>query len=185
MHKWIMKISEYWTKGNIIGWPDICWPNRPKIFPFVQYLLIHDLAHKAIKSAINSWKTSNTTSWDLWQEDEKLLATVIIVKSRKVREKKWFVQKNFTPLILMLGSRFIFPMTNLFWNFDFKFGIVRSGFNLHYSSICTTIRKLNLHYHFWLIYKRYSHLKIWFLYIALPLLWSLKCSKCHSWKCTT
>ena len=115
-------VNMYWTKGNIIGWPDICRPNRPKIFPFVQYSLIHDLAHKAIKSAINSWKTSNTTSWDLWQEDEKLLATVIIVKSRKVREKKWFVQKNFTPLILMLGSRFIFPMTNLFWNFDFKFG---------------------------------------------------------------
>ena len=50
MYKWILKISEYWTKGNIIGWPDICRPNRPKIFHFVQYSLfiqyslIHDLA---------------------------------------------------------------------------------------------------------------------------------------------
>ena len=50
MYKSILKISEYWTKGNIIGWPDICWPNWPKIFPFVQcslffqYSLIHDLA---------------------------------------------------------------------------------------------------------------------------------------------
>ena len=35
-------ISEYWTKGNIIG-----WPNQLKIFPFVQCSLfsnIHDLA---------------------------------------------------------------------------------------------------------------------------------------------
>ena len=39
MYKWILKISEYWTKGNIIGWPDICRPNQPKIFPFVQYYL--------------------------------------------------------------------------------------------------------------------------------------------------
>ena len=43
-------ISEYWTKGNIIGWLDICRPNWPKIFPFVQYSLFfwysltHDLA---------------------------------------------------------------------------------------------------------------------------------------------
>ena len=49
-YKWILKISEYWRKGNIIGWPDICLPNWPKIFPFVPYSLffqdslIHDLA---------------------------------------------------------------------------------------------------------------------------------------------
>ena len=30
-------ISEYWTKGNIIGWPDICRPNQPKIFPFFAF----------------------------------------------------------------------------------------------------------------------------------------------------
>ena len=53
MYKWILKISEYWTKGNIIGWPDICQSNWPKIFPFVQYSLflqyslIHDLALSA------------------------------------------------------------------------------------------------------------------------------------------
>ena len=33
-------------KRNIIGWPDIFQPNRPKIFPFVQYSLIHDLAQR-------------------------------------------------------------------------------------------------------------------------------------------
>ena len=38
-----MKISEYWTKGIIIGWPDICRPNRRKIFPFVQYSLIFSI----------------------------------------------------------------------------------------------------------------------------------------------
>ena len=45
MYKWILKISEYWTKGNIIGWPDICWPNQPKIFPFVQYSLLYMIWH--------------------------------------------------------------------------------------------------------------------------------------------
>ena len=39
MYKWILKISEHWTKGNNISWPDICRPNQPKIFPFVQYYL--------------------------------------------------------------------------------------------------------------------------------------------------
>ena len=43
MYNSMLEISEYWRKGNIIGWPDICQPNRPKIFPFVQYSLIHDL----------------------------------------------------------------------------------------------------------------------------------------------
>ena len=36
-------ISEYWTKGNIIGWPNICRPNWPKIFPFVQYSLFFNI----------------------------------------------------------------------------------------------------------------------------------------------
>ena len=35
--------SEYLTKGNIISWQDICRPNRPKILPFAQYSLVHDL----------------------------------------------------------------------------------------------------------------------------------------------
>ena len=38
-----------------------------------------------------------------------------------------------------------------------------SAFNLPDSSIRTTIQILNLHYHFGLISKRYSHLKILFL----------------------
>ena len=60
MYKWILKISEYWTKGNIIGWPDICQPNQPKIFPFVQYSLffqyslIHDLALSIYHKMINT-----------------------------------------------------------------------------------------------------------------------------------
>ena len=41
--------------------------------------------------------------------------------------------------------------------------VLRSAFNLPDSSIRTTIQILNLHYHFGLISKRYSHLKILFL----------------------
>ena len=43
MYKWILKISEYWTKGNIIGRPEICWPNWLKLFPFVQYFLFFNI----------------------------------------------------------------------------------------------------------------------------------------------
>ena len=48
-------ISEYWTKGNIIGWPNICRPNWPKIFPFVQYslYLFTDCIIKVSKSIIH------------------------------------------------------------------------------------------------------------------------------------
>ena len=43
MYKWILKISEYWIKGNIISWPDICRPNWPKIFPFFTYSSFSDI----------------------------------------------------------------------------------------------------------------------------------------------
>ena len=38
-----IEIKEYWRKGNIIGWSDICRPNRPKIFLFVQYSLFFNI----------------------------------------------------------------------------------------------------------------------------------------------
>ena len=43
MYKCILKINEYWTKGNIISWPNIYRPNRPKIFPFVQYYIFFNI----------------------------------------------------------------------------------------------------------------------------------------------
>ena len=43
MYKWILKISVYWTKETIIGWPDICRLNRHKMFPFVQYSLFSNI----------------------------------------------------------------------------------------------------------------------------------------------
>ena len=51
MYKWILKISEYWTKGNIMSWPDISRRAKPdqnipfcSIFPFFNihlYMIWH------------------------------------------------------------------------------------------------------------------------------------------------
>ena len=43
MYKWILKISEYWTKGNIIGWPDTCRPNWPRYSLFFNIPLFFNI----------------------------------------------------------------------------------------------------------------------------------------------
>ena len=57
MYKWILKISEYLTKGNIIGWPDICQPNRAaqdipfcSMFPFFFNIQLYMIWHIGCKN---------------------------------------------------------------------------------------------------------------------------------------
>ena len=119
MYKWILKISEYWTKGNIIGWPDICRPNRPKIFPFVQYSLflqyslIHDLA-------LNFFRNSRTISDHVAVFGFDICTMCQIMYKGILEKREYWTKGNILGQFgrQMSGQPMLFNI-HLFWKFTY------------------------------------------------------------------
>ena len=53
-------VSEYWTKGNILGQLGQQMSGQLMIFPFVQYSLMHDLAHSLFELNYCSYVCTKT-----------------------------------------------------------------------------------------------------------------------------
>ena len=138
-----MKISEYWTKGNIIRWPDICWPKPAQDIPFCSkypffnihlYMIWHYVVFLFSFLKWNFFYSISCHFFDLLQ----LLVKTFTLQTKNLQRRSgrwWNPEKRLYRKRSGCCGKFHYE---ILWN---------KNWAVHFSRITTSLHKTTLNYH--------------------------------------